>query len=96
MPHGRPALHCAAPPVTHTTPPPLPLHYHRYVFKRPRIEAVAADISSQCRLLADLVDVELQEELSAAHAARGSLTQVSSMASGRTVAQHVAACLGGS
>jgi tryptophan 2,3-dioxygenase len=33
-----------------------------YVAKRPRVEAVAEDVAAQCRLLADVVDAELEEE----------------------------------
>ena len=45
-----------------------------YVAKRPRIELLAADIQRQCDLLAELVDGELEEDVSICHRSY-SLTQ---------------------
>ncbi|KAL4425507.1 hypothetical protein ABPG75_009523 [Micractinium tetrahymenae] len=48
-----------------------------YVAKRPRVELVADDIAAQCRLLTEVVDAELEEELAEGEGttSRLSLTQ---------------------
>lgn len=46
-----------------------------YVAKRPRIEVVACNIQRQCDLLAELVDGELEEDMSSGHKVYSSLTQ---------------------
>ena len=53
------------------------LHDKRtYVAKRPRIEVIAADIQMQCFLLAELVDGELEEDISSGdRISSSSLTQ---------------------
>jgi len=46
-----------------------------YIAKRPRIERVAADITSQCKLITEVIDAELEEDLVADQQERLSLTQ---------------------